>query len=133
MERAYSDGVIKNLFLNAALKVRMVENPVCPAISVMLKDDCFSSLAASSRRYFTKAYGKILTEQVRRIVIAVAHMPGQVMQRYIFPIMGLDIQHHFAHRIKIRAFFDGRHSSLNRLRRQRVQRRFLGKEIGIFF
>ena len=50
MERAYSDGVIKNLFLNAVLKVRMVENPVCPAISVMLKDGCFSSLAASSRR-----------------------------------------------------------------------------------
>ena len=50
IDRPYSDGVMEKRFLNAALKVRIVEKPACPAISVMLRVDCFNSLAASSSR-----------------------------------------------------------------------------------
>ena len=40
IDRLYSEGVMEKRFLNAALKVRIVEKPACPAISVMLRADC---------------------------------------------------------------------------------------------
>ena len=81
IDRLYSEGVMKKRFLNAALKVRIVENPACPAISVMLRVDCFS---------------------------------------HILLVMGLDIQHHSAHGIKIRMAFRRGCTAMNRFRCQRI-------------
>ena len=49
IDRPYSDGVMENRFLNVALKVRIVEKPACPAISVIWKRCAVSKCLSSSK------------------------------------------------------------------------------------